>query len=74
VISQRLGWFNVERKMPEERYYNPLDCRTRSAAITAFVVVYLLFATVQPSGGLPPVIKIGKFYCLRPLVCRKQKN
>ncbi|XP_046446543.1 glutamate receptor ionotropic, kainate 2-like isoform X4 [Daphnia pulex] len=45
--------------MPEERYYNPLDCRTRSAAITAFVVVYLLFATVQPSGGLPPVIKIG---------------
>jgi hypothetical protein len=47
--------------MPEESYYNPLDCRTRSTAITAFVIGYLLFATVQPSGGLPPVIKIGKF-------------
>ncbi|XP_045024645.1 glutamate receptor ionotropic, kainate 2 isoform X1 [Daphnia magna] len=45
--------------MSEERYHSPLGCRTKSAAITAFFVSYLLFATVQPSGGLPPVIKIG---------------
>lgn len=51
--------------MPTDRpHYSSLDGRTRSAFAAAFVIGYLLLATVQFSAALPPFIKIGTTFVL----------